>query len=94
MQDQGDGAASHRFLALGGQGRSRDFLPHLESVLHFLTLGGCGKPMPTRMEILGDGPVGRKEPLGLTRRLEPLHTLLPLTSGLGGIVNLMAYVLK
>ena len=35
--------------------------------------------MPTRTEVLGDGTIGGKEPLGLTGRLKPLHTPLPLT---------------
>ena len=44
--------------------------------------------MPTRTEVLGDGTIGGKEPLGLTRRLKPLHAPLALPSGLMGIVKL------
>jgi hypothetical protein len=38
--------------------------------------------MPARAEVLGDGIIGREEPLGLSWRLEPLHPPLPLTGGL------------
>jgi hypothetical protein len=56
MQAQGEGAASQRFLALGGQGRSRDFLLEVKSVLHFLTIAGRGKPMPRGRKCWEMGP--------------------------------------
>jgi len=82
MQDQGEGAASHRFLALGGQGRSRDCLPALESVLQLLTIGGRSKPMPARTEMLRDRTIGGEKSLGVPRRFKPLHASLALTGGL------------
>ena len=42
--------------------------------------------MAARTKILRDGPIGRKEPLGLTGRLKPLHTPLALPSRLMGIL--------
>jgi hypothetical protein len=41
--------------------------------------------MPTRTKMLRDGPIGGKEPLGLTRRLKPLHAPLALSGGLVGV---------
>jgi hypothetical protein len=38
--------------------------------------------MPTRTEVLGDGAISGEEPLGVTRRLEPLHVPFSLTCGL------------
>ena len=38
--------------------------------------------MPARAEVLRDGTIGGKEPLGLTERLKPLHATLALTSRL------------
>jgi hypothetical protein len=38
--------------------------------------------MPTRTEVLCDGTISGKQPLGLTERLEPLHAPLALTSRL------------
>ena len=34
--------------------------------------------MPARTEMLGDGTIGREEPLGVTGRLKALHAPLPL----------------
>ena len=45
-------------------------------------IGGRGKPMPTRTEVLGDGPIGGEEPLGVAGRLKPLHASLALAGGL------------
>ena len=57
MQDQGEGAASHRFLALGGQGRSRDFLPDLKPVPQLWMVCGRGEPMLARPKVLCNGTV-------------------------------------
>ena len=38
--------------------------------------------MPPRTKMLRDGPIGGKEPLGLTRRLKALHAPLALTGRL------------
>ena len=38
-------------------------------------------------EVLQDGTVGREEPLGMPRGLEPLHASLPLTGGLVGVLR-------
>jgi hypothetical protein len=38
--------------------------------------------MPAEPEVLSDGAVSGEEPLGVTRRLEPLHTPLALPSRL------------
>jgi hypothetical protein len=43
--------------------------------------------MPPRTEMLGDGTVGGEKPLSVTRGLEPLHALLPLTGGLMGVLR-------
>ena len=43
--------------------------------------------MPPRTEVLGDGTIGGKEPLGLTRRLKALHAPLALTGGLVGVLG-------
>ena len=47
--------------------------------------------MPTRTEMLGDGPVGRKEPLRLARGFEPLHAPLPLP---GGLVRILRSIIE
>ena len=43
--------------------------------------------MPTRTEMLGDRPIGGKEPLCLTGRLKPLHAPLALTGRLVGVLR-------
>jgi hypothetical protein len=68
MKDQDEGAASHRFLALGSQGRSRDFLPAPASVPQLLTVCGRGEPMPARPKVLGNGAVSRERPLSMAGR--------------------------
>src|SRR3989442_12616832 len=70
---------------LCGQCRARDGLPNLEAVPQLLTIRGCGKPMPARTEMLGDGAIGGEEPLGVPRGLEPLQASLPLAGGLVGV---------
>jgi hypothetical protein len=47
--------------------------------------------MPPRTKMLRDGPIGGKEPLGLTRRLKPLHAPLPLP---GGLVRILRTVVE
>jgi hypothetical protein len=42
--------------------------------------------MASRPEVLGDGTIGRKKALGVTRGLTPLHVSLPLAGRLVGIV--------
>jgi hypothetical protein len=37
--------------------------------------------MPPRAEVLGNGSIGREKTLGMTGRLEPLHTTLTLARG-------------
>jgi hypothetical protein len=72
---------------LGSQSRGCDFLPEVKSVLHFLTINRRGEAMPARTKMLRDGTIGREEPLGVTRRLEPLHASLALTGRLGGVLR-------
>src|SRR5215510_13291416 len=43
--------------------------------------------MPARTEVLGDGTRGCEEPLGVARKLEPLHMPLPLAGGLVRILR-------
>src|SRR5262249_54629812 len=92
MQYQGEGEASHLFLPSGGQGWRRDLLPDLESFPQFLTVGGRGKPMPARAEVLGEGARGREKTLGVPWGFKPLHVLLPLTGGLVGILRAVVKV--
>jgi hypothetical protein len=56
---------AHLCTSSGGQRWSRDLSPALESFLHLLPIRGCGKPMPTWAEMLGDGSIGREEALDL-----------------------------
>jgi hypothetical protein len=37
--------------------------------------------------MLRDGPIGREEALGVTQKLESLHTPLPLAGGLVGVLR-------
>ena len=78
-------------LLLGSQSRGCDFLPAVESVLHFLTVGRRRKSMTTWAEMLGDGTIGREEPLGVTWGLEPLHAPLPL---MGGPVRVLRSIIE
>jgi hypothetical protein len=43
--------------------------------------------MSARAEVLGDGIIGREEPLGVARCFEPLHPSLPLSCGLMGVLR-------
>jgi hypothetical protein len=43
--------------------------------------------MPAQPEVLGDGTISGKEPLGVTRGLEPLHASLSLAGGLVGVLG-------
>ena len=49
----------------GGQGWECDLLPDLASFPQFLTVGGRGRPMAARTEMLRNGVIGREEPLGM-----------------------------
>ncbi len=91
MQPQNEAKASHLFLPSGGQGWSGNLLPDLESFVELLTICRRGKPMPPRTEVLSDGSIGREKALGLPRRLEALHLLLPLA---GGLVRVLRAVVQ
>jgi hypothetical protein len=52
---------------LGGPGRARDLLPHLESLGHDVALRGGGEPVARRSDVLGNGTIGGEEPLRMTR---------------------------
>jgi hypothetical protein len=71
--------------SLSCRGKGGDFLPGIESVSHFLSVSQGRKPMPSRAEVLGDETIGRRELLGVSRRLKPLHVPLPLAGGLVGV---------
>jgi hypothetical protein len=45
----------------------RDFVPQLKSLDHNLALCGGRKPVPSRAEVFGDGPIRGEEPLRMTR---------------------------
>src|SRR5262249_31601377 len=47
--------------------------------------------MPPRAEMLGDGTIGREEPLGVAGGLKALHTPLPLA---GGLVRVLCPVVE
>jgi|GEM_PF-1542627 len=53
-----------RFFS-GSQRWGRNLPPTLESFLHLLTIGESGESMPVWTEMLGDGSIRRKEPLGM-----------------------------
>src|SRR5262249_22014962 len=50
---------------LCGGGKARDVLPGVESLSHHLTVFGGGEEVTSRAEVLGDGPIGREEALGV-----------------------------
>jgi hypothetical protein len=52
-------------FSLGSQCWGRNLPATLESFLHLLTRGGSGESMPVWTEMLGDGSISRKEPLGM-----------------------------
>ena len=74
-------------LPSGGHGQDRDLLPGLEAFPQFLPIRRCGKPMSARTEVLHDRSIRREKSLGVARRFEPLHTLLPLTCRLMGVLR-------
>jgi hypothetical protein len=45
-----------------------------------------------RLEVLGNGPIGGEEALGVPWRLEPLHAQFPLAHGLVGIFGALVQV--
>ena len=55
----------------------RSVSPHAEGLGSELAMGGSGDQVTAGGERVGDGSVGRKEPLGRTRRSEAFHLLLP-----------------
>ena len=75
------------FRLLCGLCGACDCLPNLESLLQLLSICGRSKPMPARTEVLGDGPIGGEESLGMTRGLESLHAPLALPRGLVGVLS-------
>ena len=85
------GETSHRFLPSGGQGWRHDLLPELKSVLHLLTIRGCGHPLSVRAAALGAESRGREEPLDLARGLEPVPAALPLA---GGLVRILCAIVE
>src|SRR4030095_9210268 len=66
-------------LPLGSHPCACDLLPHLESLPHFLTVLGSGKPMPSRAEVVGNETIRREEPLRMPRGFNP-----PLSAALAG----------
>jgi hypothetical protein len=67
MTNEYEGARLPGSSHLCGGGTARDVLPGVESFPHFLTVLGGGQAMPSWTEMLGDGPIGSKEALGMTR---------------------------
>jgi hypothetical protein len=77
-------------LPLGSHRCARDFLPHLASLPHYLTVCGRGKSMPSRSEVLGYRTIGGEEALRVPR-VKPLHASLSLT---GGLVRVLRAVVE
>ena len=48
--------------------------------------------MPAWSEVLGDGAIRREKPLGMARRLKPLHPSLPLARGLMRVLRTVVEV--
>jgi hypothetical protein len=68
-----------------------DFLPDLEALDHLLSVyaGYAGRKQVTaRAEVLGNETIRGQEPLRMTRRFEPLHAPLPLSSGLVRVLRM------
>jgi hypothetical protein len=65
MINEHEGARLPGSSRLCGGGKARDFLPGVESFPYFLTVLGGGQAMPSWTEVLGDGPIGGKEALGV-----------------------------
>jgi hypothetical protein len=59
-----------------------DFSPDLEALDHLLSVGSSREAVASRAKVLHDRSIRGKETLGVTRRLEALHTPLPLPRGL------------
>jgi hypothetical protein len=72
-------------LSCSGQGG--EFLPGIDSESPFLSVSRGGQPMPARAEVVRNGTMGRKERLGMARRLEPLQVALPSVGRLMGITS-------
>jgi hypothetical protein len=62
-------------------------MPALEALGHLLAILEGREPVASRAEVLGDGTIGREEPLRVPGRLEPLHAPLPLAGGLMGVFS-------
>jgi hypothetical protein len=60
----------HRSRCLRGRAPCH-FLPALEALDHFLSIGQGGKEVASRAEVLGNGTIGGKEALGVTGDLNP-----------------------
>jgi hypothetical protein len=56
-----------------------------ESVPNLLAVDGSRQQVPSRAEVLGNGTIRGKEPLGLPGRLEPLPAPLALPGELMGV---------
>ena len=69
-----------------------DLLPHLESLPHFLTVLGSGKPMPSRAEVFGNETIRGEELLRMPRGFKPLHPPLSLARGLVAILRAVVQV--
>ena len=54
---------------------------------HLLAIHGGSEPVTPRAEVLRDRTIGGEETLGVTRGLKPLHTPLPLTGRLVGVLR-------
>jgi len=63
---------------LGNSLCPRDIGLTLEAVLHLVAVRGGRQPMPPRAKVLGDGALRRQKPLGMSRRLQPLHAICAL----------------
>jgi hypothetical protein len=71
----------HRYRCRRGR-EPYHFLPALEALDHLLAIDGGGELVASGSEVLGNGPIGGKEPLRLAWGLQPLHAPLPLAGGL------------
>jgi hypothetical protein len=59
---------------------------------HLLSIGWGGKEVASRSEVLGNGPIGGEEALGVTGGFKPLHAALPLARGLMGILRAVVQI--
>ena len=66
---------------------ARYFSPTLESLPHLYAVCRRGQQMPSRSEVVGNGTIRGQKALSMTRRLQPLHTILTLTRGTMGMLT-------